>query len=214
MIGVEAYFGAGDAMRQALEENNSGLPLEMLSECIKSIIQVESLICRERGYPSLAAYEKYWEDFYNNSNGKFSNLYRSCRYYSNLHRVVRRWADLMKCHTRYQRYYNLHKSITFHRLPGGNLLATCTFCDSFHELEILLTLDRTNMQVLNAGGCFLRAPNEICFETSVMITGLKGVSLSEPCKKTIAGIVGGTDGCSHLVDLVYGAAKALKDNID
>lgn len=213
LTGVEAYFGAGDAIRQAVEGYTPDLPQEMLSECIRSIIQAESILYLERGFPSLEAYEKYWEDFYNNSGGQYSNLYRSCRYYSSLHRVIRKWAELMKSYTHNRNFYNLHKSIILRRLPGGNLHTTGTFCDSFHEMEVFITLDSNTRQVLSARGNFLRAPNDICFETAAMITGLKGLSLDDPGKKAIGEITGGMEGCSHLVDLVYDISMAIKSGL-
>jgi hypothetical protein len=197
--GVTAYFHSGGDLRREAGDIAGGLVREMLVECVRGIIQAETFLYVDRGYPNPEAYGEYWEKFYLNS----------CRYYSNLHRVSRRWSDYVGGYYTDKKLFARAKNCSIKKFPGG-FTAVGTFGDSFHEMVICLNIDDDGM-VLECQGNFLRAPDPVCFENASLLEKLKGTSLLSLNKKQIVTGIGGPGGCDHLVDLVYTVAKGFRE---
>lgn len=196
--GVEAYFNSGGDLRREVGEEGGGLPRELLAECVRGIIQVETFLFTERGYPTARAYEEFWEKMYSGS----------CRYYSNLDRVTRSWFDHVGGFLRSGCLYNRCKNSAVYRRSEGGLTATGNFSDSFHELGVNLSLNGEGVAAACSGN-FLRAPDRVCFENAGHLDYLTGKKISAMSKKAVAEGLGGPQGCNHLVDLVYDIGKAV-----
>lgn len=198
LIGVEAYFSAGGFLRRATGDEAGGLPRELLAECVKGIIQAETFIFIDRGYQSAKAYDDYWDEIYLNA----------CRYYSNLERVVRRWSDHVGYYHRERNLFNRFLNCRVYRRDNGYLAASGSFSDSFHELGVHFDLNDEGTVVESAGN-FLRAPDQVCFESREHVLKLIGKKIACMEKKEIGELVGGPHGCNHLVDIVHGISKAV-----
>ena len=196
--GTEAYFDVGGALRRAVGEDGGGLAMELLAECIRGIIQAETYVHTVRGYPTARAYEAHWNKFYLDS----------CRYYSNLDRVNQQWFDHVGSYARDRCLFNRVKNCVVYQDPEGNLTATGTFCDSFHELGLYVSLTDKGV-ITSCTGNFLRAPDRVCFENEGHLASLVGKSIAGIKKKEVAGFTGGPQGCNHLVDLAYDLGKAV-----
>jgi hypothetical protein len=196
--GVTAYFNSGGDLRREAGDVAGGLAREMLAECVRGIIQAETFLYRERGYLTPEAYGKYWEKAYLNS----------CRYYSNLHRISRRWSEYVSSYYTGKKLYMRFKNCSVVRSAGGFVVAGI-FNDSFHEMGICVDLNDQGM-VLDCRGNFLRAPDPVCYENASLLEMLKGAFLSEFNKKDVISKIGGPSGCDHLADLVYDLAKGLR----
>lgn len=196
--GTEAYFNAGVALRRAVGEDGGGLARELLAECIRGIIQAETYVYAARGYSTTKAYEAHWNKFYLNS----------CRFYSNLGRVSQQWFDHVGSYARDHCLFNRVKSCAVYQGPGGNLNATGTFSDSFHELGLYVSLTGKGV-IISCTGNFLRAPDRVCFENAGHLASLEGKSIAGMTKKEVAGFTGGPQGCNHLVDLACDLGKAV-----
>lgn len=197
--GATAYFDAGGVLRREAAGIAGGLARELLAECVKGIIQAETFIYLDRGYPTPEAYGEYWEKFYAGS----------CRYYSNLHRISRRWPEYVGGFYISKRLFSRAKNCSILKVPGGYAVAG-TLSDSFHEMAVIVSLNDEGM-VTECQGNFLRAPDPVCFENTPLLETLKGSFLSNSGKKQIIEGIGGPDGCDHLVDLVYTMAKAFRE---
>jgi len=191
LVGVEAYLGAGVALRQAVGSGGGGVPLSLLSECVKAVLQAESFMFTDRGYPTPESYEEYWEEMYVNS----------CRYYSNLDRVNRGWLAEETKYTRSKGLFNRFLDCRVCRLSDGGIAVSGGFCDSAHELSVYLELGGDGV-IIKCVGNFLRAPDPVCRENKIHIAGLMGKKPAELGKREIGGLLGGEQGCNHLVDLV------------
>lgn len=198
LLGVEAYFNSGGDLRRAAGGEGGGLPRELLAECVRGIIQAETFIFNERGYPTARAYEESWKKMYSDS----------CRYYSNLDRVTRSWFDHVGGLLRSGCLYNRCKSCSVRRLPEGGLTAAGSFSDSFHELGVHLSLTGEGVATTCTGN-FLRAPDRVCFENAGHLDYLVGKKIAALNKKMVAAGLGGPQGCNHLVDIVYDIARAV-----
>ncbi|MDF9407509.1 DUF2889 domain-containing protein [Pelotomaculum isophthalicicum JI] len=198
LAGVEAYFSAGGFLRRVVGDEAGGLPRELLAECVKGLIQAETFVFIDRGYPSAKAYEDYWDEIYLNA----------CRYYSNLERIARRWFDYVGyCH-RERNLFNRFLCCRVCGLDNGHLTASGSFSDSFHELGVCVDLNDGGT-VVDCTGNFLRAPDQVCFENREHVLKLIGKKIARMEKKEIGELVGGPHGCNHLVDIVHGIGKAV-----
>ncbi len=196
--GVEAYFQKGaSAFRMALE-NYPPLACELFIENIRALIQAESFLYAERGYPSLDAYVEHWKTFY----------LGSCRYYSNLDRVEAGWGRYVGQRpgtNLFNRFEFLTRSSS---VDGVTVCAVLS--DSFHEMSLKLVLTGENLKVRQADGAVLRAPDRLCFETAALVSGLEGAVLAGKSKKEIASLLGGGQGCVHLINLAAAVREIIR----
>ena len=99
----------------------------------------------------------------------------------------------------------------------GSFFSTGSFSDSFHELNIQLSFDGMEGMITSCKGTFLRAPDVVCFENSNNLEPFIGKSITELSKKEVAKIIGGPDGCFHLVDIIHdtlvASSVALKKQV-
>jgi hypothetical protein len=223
LSGIPAYFEAGRELRKVNWADE--LEQSLFAENVRAVIQAETFLLPERGFASEEAYDGYWRDNYRNS----------CRYYSNLDRVKRTWtehvAGQVRARTLYVRTHGYHlysladfpsghspggpfgaPPAAFEPSPSGreDLLLTGTFSDSFHELGLTLLLNGEDFTVVSARAGMLRGPDAVCFEGMAEAASLKGKKFSPPpAKKEIAALLGGENGCVHLIDVAHNLAETL-----
>ncbi|HUW63274.1 MAG TPA: DUF2889 domain-containing protein [Spirochaetia bacterium] len=195
--GLTAYFGSGPAMKKAL----TGLhPVAggLFAETVRGIIQAETFLIAERNFACLEDYDEYWRENYRDS----------CRYYSNLDRVKADWACHVADQERTDVLFNRFKSAVWHRLPEDDFLISAAMADSFHNVG--LTIRTTpGFTVVEARGRVRRAPDTVCKEAGSTVAGLAGTDLTKTDKRNIAAIMGGAQGCVHLIDLAGDVCRQL-----
>lgn len=81
--------------------------------------------------------------------------------------------------------------------------------DTIHEIQVTLIVNMADAKILKAEAEFLRQPDDMCKETAIIMEKLVGISLSNGIIKNAKEVIGGSCGCTHLVDLVIEAAKAF-----
>lgn len=200
LAGVEAYLGSGNALRQAVLNDCGEKALSLISETVRGIIQAETFVFKERGYQDAKSYDEYWERMYTNT----------CRYYSNLDRISRRWEDHVSAQKRFNNLFNRFKGISVAE-GGGVYSADASLSDSFHEVGISLTLEKESGTVTASDCRLLRAPDPVCFESGDFGQNLLGQKLASMSKKDIAGALAGSQGCVHIIDLCSDLAAVLRD---
>ena len=122
LVGTEAYLQAAGALK-AVAAAAGELPKQLLADCVKGIIQAETYLYRERGFPTAEAYEAYWKTQYLNS----------CRAYSNLDRVTHSWSTHIATRGWGNCLFNRIKTAVVTRGDDGRLRISGSFTDSFHE---------------------------------------------------------------------------------
>ena len=200
LVGTEAYFGAGPALKMAFPAEE--LPRELFAEAVRAVIQGETFLYRERGHASAASYARYWEETYRDS----------CRYYSNLSLVRRNWAEYTADHHRDGNLFNRFKFVTV--VPGGEglLRVVAGLSDSFHELALdFLVTTAGGPRITCAAGRLLRAPDPVCLPSADRVRNLAGLAVNGAAKKDLILLVGGSQGCTHLADLTADAVRAVRD---
>jgi hypothetical protein len=188
--GVEAYFSVGRELNRATAGIGGGLVKELLTECVRGIIQAETYVTGDRGFPSEDDYELCWKQEHVDC----------CRYYKRENMGNNPWFAHIGDHRRDKNLFNRYKAAAVYRRTDGSLLATGTFSDSFHELNVQLSFDRD--RVTSCKAAFLRAPGPVCAESSGLLGPFTGKSIGELSKKEVAKIIGGPNGCIHLVDII------------
>jgi len=195
--GATAYFNIGPDLRRAVGDAAGGVAQDLLRECVRGIIQSETFLFRERGFPTLKAYCEHWR----------KSQTDTCRYQSNLDRVTRWWDEYVSGLKHGLNLFNRSKNCVVYLLADGFVVHS-GFSDSYHELGLSCALDLAG-RVKACSGKFLRAPDQVCFECASLPSGLKGLALTACTKKQLAEIVGGTQGCEHLVDLLEELRKTV-----
>ncbi|MEW6424611.1 MAG: DUF2889 domain-containing protein [Bacillota bacterium] len=210
LVGVVAYFEAGRDLRKIAWENE--LEQNLFAENIRAVIQAETYLIKERGYASAKDYDDYWREMYRNT----------CRYYSNLEKVKKTWLEHIADQERFSNLYCRCHSYTLYSPerspenhssgnPSGGFVLTGTFHDSFHELSLVLKLNGGGSVIAGARAQMLRGPDDVCKEGMTEAVHLIGKPLAPaPGKKEIAALLGGQNGCVHLIDLAYNLGQTLK----
>lgn len=199
LIGVEAYFGCGPAIHRAAEKLPGRLPQLLFAEAVRGIIQAETYVYRERGHSDPEAYDRYWDNFYANS----------CRYYSNLERTTVPWRQYVGKQERPSRLYTRFKGQGLYRTDGGEYILLGHLTDSFHEVAVRLILNRELTEIQQASVEMLRVPDAVCREAAGLMENLRGEKIQALTKKSVAHLLGGKQGCVHVIDTVYDLIKTV-----
>jgi hypothetical protein len=171
----------------------------LFAECVKAVIQSECYLYPQRGFEDTRSYQAHWDISHPNS----------CRYYSHLDLVARRWFGYIGEEPRTRNLFHRHKNVAVWQ--GADLLqATGSFLDSFHELGIQVQCDSEGRIFVINGG-FLRAPDSICFDTTDALARFVGCDLQGMTRKELVQRIGGQEGCVHLLDLVQDVLAGLQE---
>lgn len=200
LIGVEAFLEAGPHIKMALPSMDQEPIRELISECIRGLVQAETFFFKERGYESAAQYDSYWEQMYLNG----------CYYYSHLERVEKPWLEYVGYTQRSGNLFNRVHSVAIYREQDGCYSLNAAFIDSFHELGVRLGIDTGGIVCL-AEAFYNRAPDIICRDNTRHLEKLLGLCLSHLSKKDLASLAGGANGCNHLVEILYDASRAMTE---
>jgi hypothetical protein len=196
LSGVAAGLGSGPALRAAARDEGD-LPYRLLAECVKGIVQSETYLFRERGYPDAETYEKSWKENYTGSCRRYSDrTYHGRSWYE--HVTDRAWSDFL---------FSRVKTAAVTAGADDSLDIAGSFTDSFHEFGARLTVH--DGVVTAAQGAFLRAPDDICTESTAAFAALPGTPLASLGREAVARHLGGPQGCVHMADLVTHMLHAI-----
>ncbi|MFZ5634485.1 MAG: DUF2889 domain-containing protein [Bacillota bacterium] len=197
--GVEAYLGSGEALRRAMKDFGARA-LSLASETVRGIVQAETFTYRERGFIDAKSYDDFWEKMYLNT----------CRYYSNLNRITRRWENHVSAQKRFNNLFNRFKGVSVSE--GSDIyFADASLSDSFHEVGVSITLDKGRGTVTAIDCRLLRGPDQVCIEAGDFAQNLLGQKLTAMSKKEIAGALAGGQGCVHMIDLCHDVGTVMQE---
>ncbi|MDQ7092134.1 DUF2889 domain-containing protein [Desulfosporosinus sp. PR] len=197
LLGSEAYLSSAGVLKETAAFLKDSLATALFSETVKGIIQAETFLLSERGYSSKEDYDSAWMNFYSGS----------CRYFSNLNRITKTWFDHVGESERTGNLFVRFKTQSFINLGENSYLLIGNLSDSFHEVNVQITLKEGIVEEVN--GALLRAPDLVCRESVSLLSNLQGIAIKGTGKKELAGILGGEQGCIHLIDLVNDCIKAI-----
>lgn len=197
--GVSAYAGSGPILRTILKPLISEQDRELINQCIIGAFQGETFIFQERGFASAEQYSQAGDEF----------LLGTCRYYSNLERTTHSWFEYIGLPERKKYLFNRFKNQQLMATPEDYWLIG-SLNDTFHQVNTVLQLDKTDHRVKSAWGGLLKAPDKVCRESSNYVQGLIGLDILRMNKKELAGQLGAQQGCVHVIDIVYDSAETLR----
>ena len=102
-----------------------------------------------------------------------------------------------------------NKMIEVEPLADGNLRASWRLTDDLLKAEINLIVQPPELEIMEAEARLERYPPLSCREASTMIKRVEGVSIGSGLRKILAGLLGGTAGCSLLMDAVLESSNAV-----
>ncbi len=196
--GLEAYFNSGRAIREALASLPESFAAPLFADAVRAVIQSETFLFRERGYSSTDDYQEYWD----------KNFCDTCRYYSNLDRVQCQWYEHVGSDSRPGNLFNRMKSQFLYGTGKGYRLVG-HLNDSFHGVASELELAEDGSTVVKARGDLLRAPDIVCHESARYMQELEGKQLGGLKKRDIAELLGSSEGCVHLFEIVSDGMETL-----
>jgi hypothetical protein len=197
--GVKAYLDGGAVLKSALKSLDKQVSA-LVAEAVRGVVQAETYLLKERGFSSPAEYGRYWETMYSGS----------CRYYSNLERVSRLWDEYVGKGERSGQLFQRNKTSLLYTLGQNRYLSVGSLSDTFHELNVRIWTDAA--VVLSAEADFLRVPDRVCTEATQFLSSLSGTDTRHCHKKDLAGTLGASQGCIHLIDIIDDSIKIIHDN--
>ncbi|MDD4802843.1 MAG: DUF2889 domain-containing protein [Syntrophomonas sp.] len=197
--GIKAYLGSGRQIRAALQDIMDETELSLFNDLVLGVVQAENFLLPARGYASISDYSRAFEESY----------VGSCRYYSNLERVNKTWGDYLGQKSRRDALFDRCKSQHLFRDNDDFYTINGSLIDSFHQVNLSLRLNR-EMKVTAAQGQLLRAPDDVCRESTVYLENLVGRMLPGLPRKELADLLGSGQGCVHVIDLAYDSIKTLE----
>lgn len=200
LSGVKAYLDGGTGLKSAIKSLDKPVAV-LVAEAVRGIVQAETYLLKERGFPSLAEYSRYWETMYAGS----------CRFYSNLDRVRRHWDEYAGSGARSGQLFLRNKTCLLYSIGQDRFFCIVSLSDTFHELNVRLRTENTVIQ--SAAADFLRVPDPVCTEAASYVAGLSGTDIQHIQKKDLARLLGGGQGCIHLIDVIDYATDTLTNQI-
>lgn len=102
-----------------------------------------------------------------------------------------------------------NKVIEVEPQPDGNLKVSWRLTDDLLKADIQLIVQPPELEIMEATALLERYPPLSCREASSLIKKVEGVSIGSGLRKILAGLLGGTPGCSLLMDAVLECANAV-----
>lgn len=195
---------------QGIKESLMGMPKEerehlfqLILAGISSVVQAEVFLLAERGFSTPAEFEAYFKKIYEDG----------CIYYANLNRVQRDFLAYVEANHKgrgSKSLFSRHSNTTIRSAPGAErYLVRCNICDSFHEMAIKLLVD-SDKTILATRASLVRVPDPVCRESLDSFDKLVGKRLATENVKALVTSAGGSEGCTHLGDLVADAVRSLE----
>jgi hypothetical protein len=91
----------------------------------------------------------------------------------------------------------------------GDLAVSWRLTDDLTKIEVQLVVRPPDLEIVSADAHFDRYIPLSCKNASENIKKVEGVGIGGGLRKIVAGLLGGTDGCSLIVDAVLESANAV-----
>jgi hypothetical protein len=102
-----------------------------------------------------------------------------------------------------------NKVIEVEPLPDGSLGVSWRLTDDLLKAEVRLVVQPPELEIMEAEARLERYPPLSCREASTLIKKVEGVSIGSGLRKILAGLLGGSAGCSLLIDAVLESSNAV-----
>lgn len=177
---------------------------ELFNETLRGAYQAEAYLIEERGMGTLREYESYWE--------KLKPGY--CRpYVKGSMPPLEAWP-IYSGNVQHYRTYDLYNKYLHYAIMDqgdGQFYAAGSYSDSAHEMNIELNYDEKGV-IQDYDMTAVRVPFDRCWELDHLNPeGVVGMTLQEVSKRDIGKVLGGQDGCFHMVDILADIASVIAE---
>ena len=100
------------------------------------------------------------------------------------------------------------KIIEVEPLPDGSLSVSWRLSDDLLKAEVNLIVQPPELEIIEATARLERYPPLSCQDAATLIKKVEGVSVGSGLRKILAGLLGGSSGCSLIMDAVLECANA------
>lgn len=91
---------------------------------------------------------------------------------------------------------------------------TINFKDHFHDMKSTVTINSDSLVILSAKVEMQAVPWDLCYEVLTKMDGLVGLKIQKGIKDQVKKILGGAQGCVHLLELTMDSITAMVQLID
>ncbi len=204
LAGETCTLAASKIVKTLPDYDGNGYIKELILENLRGINQAEIYMLEEINVANPIEYEKIWlhekVDYCRPYTGRMPGLYEWPNYVNSLN------------HYRTRNLYNKYKQYTVITEGGDDIFIDGAYHDSFHEMHAQLTYSATGREISEFDMTMQRWPFAACFEMDHTAAGLfVGKKIDDLTKREVGKLIGGSNGCFHLVDIVADMAKAAMD---
>lgn len=190
--GKDAYLLAHKTFNALLDLPGGSLLRYAFIQCSKAVVQAETFLYKERGFATKEEYDVYWDQL--EAEG--------CRFYTHPEAGDLRWSEYVGNFQRGDYIFERFK--TFVEMDEENVVMRHgTFSDSYHQIEITVTVSKSNGRIEDFDVKYIRVPGNACRQCEANAEVMIGENAMKLDKKTIVSKLGGGSGCYHIVDLTW-----------
>ncbi|MCW3491046.1 DUF2889 domain-containing protein [Dethiobacter alkaliphilus] len=103
-----------------------------------------------------------------------------------------------------------NKTIEVIEMEQNKFLLHSHLSDEVHEIDVQMIVDTDSGEILTAEAKMSRTPYpEICQQALLQVPKLVGLNLTKGAGRQARDILGGTEGCEHLKDMVLDALRGF-----
>ncbi|NPV27565.1 MAG: DUF2889 domain-containing protein [Firmicutes bacterium] len=103
--------------------------------------------------------------------------------------------------------YSRQKSLSVTTQQEDQIRIEARLIDQVHEIGVILVVRVSTEEILEAEAIMQRFPWSICPEVVPKMGGLVGLKIQSGIRQQVKDIIGRSQGCTHLVDLVMEAVQ-------
>jgi len=101
------------------------------------------------------------------------------------------------------------KTIRVKLINKNRIKAQTKMVDPHHRIKVIIIVDKSSLEILDIEAKMMKIPYQICLKTIPKIKRLKGARIQEGFYKRVKEVIGGREGCIHLVDLIMDTARGI-----
>lgn len=100
-------------------------------------------------------------------------------------------------------------NLNFEMLGKEEIISEGHFSDDYHDFKCMMVFKLPNLEVTDVMVEINKLPEKICRMPFDRLVGLKGLEVGRGFRQKVKKIIGGDEGCIHLVDLIHELAQGI-----
>lgn len=109
----------------------------------------------------------------------------------------------------YMNLFERTKTIRANLISNNKIKAETEMLDGQHRIKLTIVADKNDLKILDIKARMTKIPYKICIKTVPKIKKLKGVKIQDGFYNKVKEIIGGPEGCMHLIDLIMDTARGV-----